>query len=272
MLASLNRTDDVVAELQRVYALNPNDVGIRLDAAASLARLGRDELARQQYQAALDRNAGLPADEPQAALGSAGCRCGGQDCRTVGQALSLSSVAQSGTDSACYLATITLSQAARYGILLYARMSNFIGPMARTVCCVHRAGRGVEGYVRMCSLGGDGCRCQTTSHGPVLSRIANQWLGESVALTGVKSLHGGSMSTTLLLQFKRHKAVVLKIAPHMVVRQYQHEAYQLNMLRDWGLPCPEVYASKLGDLDDPNSYLLIATHAGRISFCGPLPA
>jgi len=98
---------------------------------------------------------------------------------------------------------------------------------------------------------------------PVLSRIANQWLGESVDLTGVKSLHGGSMSTTLLLQFKRHKPVVLKIAPHMVVQQYQHEAYQLNMLRDRGLPCPEVYASKLGDLDDPNSYLLMQHMPGE---------
>ncbi len=98
---------------------------------------------------------------------------------------------------------------------------------------------------------------------PVLSRIANQWLGESVELTGVKSLHGGSMSTTLLLRFKRHKPVVLKIAPHMVVQQYQHEAYQLNMLRDWGLPCPEVYASKLGDLDDPNSYLLMEQMPGE---------
>ncbi len=65
LLVSLHRTDDVVAELQRVYALNPNDVGIRLDAAASLAMLGRNELARQQYQAALDRNAGLPVGEPK---------------------------------------------------------------------------------------------------------------------------------------------------------------------------------------------------------------
>lgn len=98
---------------------------------------------------------------------------------------------------------------------------------------------------------------------PVLSRIANQWLGESVELTGVKSLHGGSMSMTLLLQFRRRQSVVLKIAPHMVVQQYQHEAYQLNMLRDWGLPCPEVYASKLGDLDDPNSYLLMEQMPGE---------
>ena len=98
---------------------------------------------------------------------------------------------------------------------------------------------------------------------PVLGRIANQWLGERVELTGVKSLHGGSMSTTLLLQFRRHRPVVLKIAPHMVVEQYQHEAYQLNMLRDRGLPCPEVYASKLADLDDPNSYLLMEQMPGE---------
>lgn len=98
---------------------------------------------------------------------------------------------------------------------------------------------------------------------PVLRRIVNEWLGESVELSGVRSLHGGSMSTTLLLQLAGRDPVVLKIAPHMVVQQYQHEAYQLNMLRDLGLPCPEVYACKLGDLEDPNSYLLMQRMPGE---------
>lgn len=98
---------------------------------------------------------------------------------------------------------------------------------------------------------------------PVLGRIVTDWLGESVELTGVKSLHGGSMSTTLLLQLKRREPVVLKIAPHVVVHQYQQEAYQLNMLRDLGLPCPEVYACKLADLEHPNSYLLMQHMPGE---------
>lgn len=96
----------------------------------------------------------------------------------------------------------------------------------------------------------------------LLRRIVRDWLGESVDLTGVRPLHGGSMSTTLLLKLKGRDPVVLKIAPHMVVHQYEEEAYQLNLLNDWGLPVPEVLACKVGSLDDPHSFLLMQNMPG----------
>lgn len=97
---------------------------------------------------------------------------------------------------------------------------------------------------------------------PLIERIVKEYLGESAQLAGIGSLHGGSMSTTLLLRLKRHPSMVLKIAPHMVVHQYEQEAYQLNLLRDWGLPTPEVYGCQVGTLDDPNSYLLMEQMPG----------
>lgn len=89
------------------------------------------------------------------------------------------------------------------------------------------------------------------------------WLGESVTIKGVRSLHGGSISTALLLNLDRRPPVVLKISPHTVVRQYEHEAYQLNLLRDWGLPAPEVYACQVASLERPHSYLLMEQMPGR---------
>jgi fructosamine-3-kinase len=97
---------------------------------------------------------------------------------------------------------------------------------------------------------------------PLLRGIVRDWLGGSAELEGVKTLHGGSMSTTLLLSLKGRESAVLKIAPHMVVPQYEQEAYQLNLLRDWGLPTPEVYACQVGRLDAPHSYLLMERMPG----------
>ncbi len=71
------------------------------------------------------------------------------------------------------------------------------------------------------------------------------------------------MSTTLLLEIKGRQPVVCKIAPHMVMSQYEYEAYQLNLLRDWGLPVPEVYACSLASLERPHSYLLMQHMPGR---------
>lgn len=65
VLAQMNRTDEVVAELEKACALSPNDVGVRLDAAEFLVRLGRGELAREQYKIALESNAKLPEGEPK---------------------------------------------------------------------------------------------------------------------------------------------------------------------------------------------------------------
>lgn len=65
VLATMNQGDAVVAELEQVYWLNPNDIGIRLDAAEMLARLGRAELSVEQYRAALVNNSQLPENEPK---------------------------------------------------------------------------------------------------------------------------------------------------------------------------------------------------------------
>lgn len=98
---------------------------------------------------------------------------------------------------------------------------------------------------------------------PVLRRIARDALGEAIELTGVRPLHGGSMSTTLLLNLRGKRRLVLKIAPHLVMHQYEHEAYQLNMLRESGLPAPEVLACRVASLDDPNSYILMEYLSGE---------
>lgn len=76
-------------------------------------------------------------------------------------------------------------------------------------------------------------------------------------LTGVRPLEGGSMSTTLCLSLKDRKNVVLKIAPHRVVPEYEQEAYQLNYLRDLGLPTPKVHVCQVASLDFPHSYILM---------------
>jgi len=55
---------------------------------------------------------------------------------------------------------------------------------------------------------------------------------------------------------------VLKISPHRIDRSYVREAYQLNVLRAIGLPAPQVYACRLGSLDEPYSYLLMEFMAG----------
>jgi Flp pilus assembly protein TadD len=64
-LVKMNKAEEAVAELQEACALSPNDVGIHLDAAEYLVRLGRDELAREQYRLALESNAKLPEGEPK---------------------------------------------------------------------------------------------------------------------------------------------------------------------------------------------------------------
>lgn len=64
-LARMNQAEAVTAELQKACALSPNDVGIRLDAAEYLARLGQGDLAREQYQLAMESNAKLPEGEPK---------------------------------------------------------------------------------------------------------------------------------------------------------------------------------------------------------------
>ena len=91
----------------------------------------------------------------------------------------------------------------------------------------------------------------------LLHRIVADWLGNAVQLTGVRPLDGGSMSTTLCLSLKDRPKAVLKIASHRVVLEYEQEAYQLNYLRDLGLPTPEVHVCQVANLDFPYSYILM---------------
>lgn len=90
-----------------------------------------------------------------------------------------------------------------------------------------------------------------------LRRIVQEWAGVSVDLTHSTPLHGGNVSTTLALGLTDGRRVVIKVSPHRVDRSHEREAYQLNQLRQAGIPVPEVYAWKVGSLDDPFSYVLM---------------
>ena len=90
-----------------------------------------------------------------------------------------------------------------------------------------------------------------------LRRILREWAGESAELAEVKPLEGGAINTTLALTCADGKRCVVKISPHRVNRDYQREAYQLDLLRQVGLPTPKVYDAHIGSLEDPNSYLLM---------------
>lgn len=91
----------------------------------------------------------------------------------------------------------------------------------------------------------------------VLRRIVQEWSGASAELDQVKPLAGGHINTTLSLHCKDGQRAVIKISPHRVNRDHEREAYQLNLLREVGLPVPKVYAWKMGSLEDPFSYILM---------------
>ena len=55
----------VVDNYEAVFALNPNDVRLRLEYAAVLERLGRGDEALEQYRLALKYDDGLHPDEPK---------------------------------------------------------------------------------------------------------------------------------------------------------------------------------------------------------------
>lgn len=90
-----------------------------------------------------------------------------------------------------------------------------------------------------------------------LRRIVQAWAGTSAELAEVRPLHGGYINTTVHLVCKDKTQAVLKISHHRIDRSYQREAYQLNLMRELGLPVPSVYASEVGTLDEPHSYLLM---------------
>jgi fructosamine-3-kinase len=92
---------------------------------------------------------------------------------------------------------------------------------------------------------------------PVLRRIVQNWAGNSAELAELKPLDGGCISTTVALTLADGARAVLKISSHRVDRSYEREAHQLGLLRAAGVPVPQVYAWKIGTLDDPHSYLLM---------------
>jgi fructosamine-3-kinase len=91
----------------------------------------------------------------------------------------------------------------------------------------------------------------------VLRQILRQWAGGEAELAEATPLAGGSINIALKLVAKDGRRAVLKITPHRVDRAYVDEAWQLALLREAGVPVPEVYLYKLGSLDDPHSYILM---------------
>lgn len=91
----------------------------------------------------------------------------------------------------------------------------------------------------------------------VLRQVVRNWAGNSAELAEVKPLVGGSINTTLRLRTAGGQRAVIKISPHRVNRRYEEERLQLGLLRDAGVPVPQVYHCQLASLDFPHSYLLM---------------
>src|SRR5687768_14529072 len=87
----------------------------------------------------------------------------------------------------------------------------------------------------------------------VLRHIVHDWAGSSADLREFAPLEGGSVSTTLALTLADGRKAVLKLTPHRVDRAHADEALQLELLKDVGLPVPEVYGWTVGSLDRPFS-------------------
>jgi fructosamine-3-kinase len=96
----------------------------------------------------------------------------------------------------------------------------------------------------------------------MLRRIVHEWHGDSAELDEVKPLVGGSINNTVALHTTDGSRAVLKISPHRVNRDFEREANQLRLLRQIGLPAPEVYHVHPGDLEHPFGYLLMEYREG----------
>ena len=90
-----------------------------------------------------------------------------------------------------------------------------------------------------------------------LRQIVREWAGTAAELEEVTPLCGGCINTTLCLQTSDNQKAVLKITPHRVDMSYADEVHQLQLLREVGVPVPEVYLCKIGSLESPFSYLLM---------------
>lgn len=90
-----------------------------------------------------------------------------------------------------------------------------------------------------------------------LRQVVADWAGADAELREFQALDGGSISTTVALTLADGRRAVLKITPHRVDRGYADEALQLKLMRECGLPVPEVYACHVGSLEKPFSYILM---------------
>jgi len=91
----------------------------------------------------------------------------------------------------------------------------------------------------------------------VMRQIVRRWAGPACDVAEVTPLFGGCISTALALTLDTGRKVVLKISAHRVDRAYADEAVQLALLRNAGVPVPEVYDCHTGTLDEPFSYILM---------------
>ena len=91
----------------------------------------------------------------------------------------------------------------------------------------------------------------------VLRRIVHEWAGTAAELAEVKPLVGGSISLTLELTTKDGARAVIKFCHHRVNTDFAREAHQLRLLKQIGLPVPDVYLVHTANLDNPDSYLLM---------------
>jgi len=91
----------------------------------------------------------------------------------------------------------------------------------------------------------------------ILRQVVQDWAGADAELREFQTLDGGSISTTLALTLADGHRSVLKITPHRVDRGYADEAHQLKLMKECGLPVPEVYACQVGSLEKPFSYILM---------------
>jgi fructosamine-3-kinase len=90
-----------------------------------------------------------------------------------------------------------------------------------------------------------------------LRQIVREWAGSAAELDEVTPMAGGAINTTLCLHTRGELKAVLKITPHRVDRVYADEQHQLQLLREVGVPVPEIYLCKIGSLENPFSYLLM---------------
>ncbi len=91
----------------------------------------------------------------------------------------------------------------------------------------------------------------------VLRQIAREWAGATAELDEVRPLVGGSVNNTLALHLADGRKAVIKISPHRVNWVHQHEAHQLELLREVGIPVPQVYGWNVGSLEMPHSFVLM---------------